>query len=166
MKPLTPEQEARLIEVRRLRIEGIQAAKKLRNGEAEALYHQALRLHEEVLGETNPAVSESLNQLIYFCARYGEQAETEALIERSLALLRQKPGPKHRGILQTLDGLVSYHHMRAHYDEAECYHKQVLAAREELLGLNHPRIAATLEKYAALLQETGREVEAETLGTV
>lgn len=56
---LTPEQEARLEEVRQLRCDGIKAAKKQQNQEAEILYRQALHLHEQVLGASNPAISDS-----------------------------------------------------------------------------------------------------------
>lgn len=163
MEPLTPEPQKRLAEVWRLRMDGIEAAKKLRNDEAEALYRQALRLHEEVLGETNPAISESLDQLIYFCAHRGEQAETEALVERLLALLRQKPRPEHHGVLRTLDGLAAYHQERGHFAEAEWYYKRVLAAREKLLGPNHPRVATTLKSYAVLLWAFERGTKARAM---
>lgn len=163
MEPLTPEQQERLAEVRRLRYEGIEAAKNQQNDKAETLYRAALNLHEQVLGAANPDISESLGQLIYFCARYGRTAETKALTERALALLRQKPRPEHRGILRTLDGLASHYHERGRFEEAEWYYKRVLAAREELLGPNHPRVAATLERYASLLREMGRRAEAEAM---
>ncbi len=104
MEPLTPEQEERLVEVRRLRIEGIQAAKKLRNDDAEAFYRQALRLHEDTLGQDDPGIADSLCALVYEFGRHGRHAEAESLIARSLALLHQKPVPKYRGILGTLDG--------------------------------------------------------------
>lgn len=122
-------------------MEGIKAAKARHNDDAEALYRQALRLHEEVLGAGNPAISESLNQLIFFCNHCGQRAETEALIEHALSLLRQKPGPEHRGILQELDGLASRCRERRQYEEAEWYYQRVLAARKELLGQNHLRVA-------------------------
>jgi len=157
MGPLTPEQEARLAEVRRLRMDGIKAAKALRDEDAEAFYWQALRLHEEVFGEDDPGLMESLGALIYEFGRHGRHAEAEPLIDRSLLLLRQKPRPEHRGILRTLDGLTKLCCERGDYFEAEQYHRRVLAARKELLGPDHPRVAATSEKYAALLQETGRE---------
>ena len=163
VEELTPEQKARLEEVRRLRYDGIKAAKKLRNDDAEALYWQALRLHERILGMEDSRIAESLNQIIFFYGVQDRRAESEPLIQRSLALLRRKPGPKHRGVLQTLDVLAIRAQRLGHYENATWYYKQVLTAREEFLELNHPRIAATLENYAALLREMGREVEAETL---
>ena len=62
-----------------------------------------------------------------------------------------------------LDRLASLCRERRHFGEAEQYYKQVLAAREELLGPSHPRVAATLEKYAALFREVGQVAEAGTL---
>ena len=56
-----------------------------------------------------------------------------------------------------LDRLASLCRERRHFGEAEQYYKQVLAAREKLLGSSHPRVAATRERYAALLQAMVRE---------
>jgi len=162
MDPLTPEQEARLAEVRNLRLEGIQSVKRLQDENAEALYWQALRLHEQVLGVEDPRIAESLNQIVFFYGDQDRRAEAEPLIQRSLALLRRKPGPKHRGVLQTLDVLAVCAQQLGHYEEAEWYYKQVLTARDEFLEPNHPRMAATLERYAALLREMGRGAEAES----
>ena len=78
MESLTPEQQEGLAEVRRLRMEGIKAAKKLRNDDAEALYRQSLQLHEQVLGETHPALSESLGQLVFFCGRHARHFGSRA----------------------------------------------------------------------------------------
>lgn len=156
-------QEAQLAEVRRLRLEGIKAAKDRREADAEALYWQALRLHEQILGTEDPRVAESLNQIIFFCGIHKSRVEAEPLIQRSLALVRQNPGPKKRSVLQTLDMLAIRAQHLGHYEEAEWYYKQVLTAREEFLEPNHPRMAATLEGYAALLREMGRGAEAETL---
>ncbi len=159
---LTPEQEARLEEARRLRYDGIKAAKKQQNQEAEILYRQALHLHEQVLGASNPAIADSLNQLIFFCARSGQNADAKVLIERALALLGQKPGPKYRGILRMLNGLARYYHERGNNEQAEWCYKHVLAAREEMLGPTHPSVAATLTQYAEILwaQERMSEVNA------
>ncbi len=38
--------------------------------------------------------------------------------------------------------------------------KRALAIREEALGPEHPHVAQSLENYAALLRETGRDAEA------
>lgn len=159
----TLEEEARLEEARRLRYDGIKAAKKQQNQEAEILYRQALHLHEQVLGASNPAISDSLNQLIYFCARSGQDAEAKALIERALALLRQRPKPQYRDILRTLNGLVTYYQERGSNGQAEWCCKQVLLARKELLGPHHPSVAAALAKYAELLRAQGRLQEANAL---
>jgi Tetratricopeptide repeat len=38
--------------------------------------------------------------------------------------------------------------------------RRALTIREQILGARHPALAATLEAYADLLRETGREAEA------
>ncbi len=163
MEMLTPEQQEQLAKVWRLRMEGIKSAKKLQNDEAEALYWQALRLHEEVLGEENPGIAESLNQLVFFYSTQDRRVEAAVLLQRSLALLRRKPGPEQRRILQTLDVLAIRAQQLERYEDAEAYFKQVLIAREDLLGLNHLRVAGTLEKYADLLHQMGHEARARAM---
>lgn len=160
---LTPEQEVRIEEVRQIRYSGIKAAKKQQNQEAEILYRQALHLHEEILGASNPAISDSLNQLIFFCAHSEQNAEAKVLIERALVLLRQKPRPAYRGILRTLNGLARYYHERGSSELAEWCCKQVLSAREDLLGPSHPSVAVTLSQYAELLRAQDRIMEANAL---
>lgn len=160
---ITQKQKDCLAEVRALRLEGIRLAKELKNTEAEALYWQAFRLHEEVLGSDNPAIAESLNQIIFFYGSQWRRIEAEPLIRRSFALLQQKPGPKHRGVLQTLDALASHAYRLEQFEDAKAYYKQVLEMREELLGVSHPRVAATQEKYATLLRQLGDRDEAAML---
>jgi hypothetical protein len=157
------DQTDRLAEVRALRTRGIQCAKKLQNEQAEALYWQAFRLHEKVLGPNDPTIAESLNQIIFFYGIQWRRTEVEPLVERSLTLLRQQRASKHKGVLQTLDSLASHACSLAHYDDAKWYYEQVLKARQELLGPNHPRVAGTLEKYAKMLHGLKREDEAQSL---
>ena len=157
------DQNERLAEVRALRMQGIRCAKTLQNEQAEALYRQAFQLHEKVLDPNDPAIAESLNQIIFFLGTQWRRTEAEPLVARSLAFLRRKPRPEHRGILQALDSLASHAHQLAHYADAEAYYKQALEARRELLGPDHPRTAGTLEKYAMLLRQLERKDEAQNL---
>ncbi len=157
------DQAKRLAEVRALRMQGIECAKKRQHEQAETLYWQAFRLHEEVLGPNDPAIAESLNQIIFFYGTQWRRTGAEPLVERSLALLRQQKASKHGGILQTLDSLASHACSLARYADAEWYYEQVLEARQELLGPDHPRTAGTLEKYAMLLRRLERKDEAQNL---
>lgn len=157
------DQTERLAEVRALRTRGLICAKGLQNEQAEVLYWQAFRLHEEVLGPDDPVITESLNQIIFFLGTQWRRTEAEPLIVRSLTLLRRQFGSKHGGILRTLDALASHAHRLAHFADAEWYFKQVLEARQELLGTDHPRTAGTLEKYALLLRQLEHEDEAQNL---
>ena len=157
------DQTERLAEVRALRTQGILHAKGRRNEQAEAFYWQAFRLHEEILGSNDPAIAESLNQIIFFLGTQWRRTEAAPLIVRSLALLRQQKASKHGGILQTLDSLASHACSLARYADAEWYYEQVLEARQELLGPNHSRTAGTLEQYAKMLRELEREDQAQAL---
>ncbi len=46
------------------------------------------------------------------------------------------------------------------YAEAEPLFKRALAIMERAFGPGHPHVAVSLENYAALLRETGRNTEA------
>ena len=155
------DQTERLAEVRALRTQGIRHATKLKNEQAEALYWQAFQLHEEVLGPNNPAIAESLNQIIFFYGTHWRRPEAEPLIMRSLALLRQQKASKHGGVLKTLDVLATHACSLAHYADAEWYYKQVLEARQELLGPDHPRTLGTTETLAATISQR-QKAEANT----
>jgi len=58
---------------------------------------------------------------------------------------------------ETLVALGNTFATQKKFAEAETYYRRALASREEVLGREHPAVAPILEKYAALMAETGRE---------
>lgn len=60
----------------------------------------------------------------------------------------------------TLNNLASLNRKQGNYTEAESLYKRSLAIWERILGLEHLHVAVSLEKYASLLREAGRNTEA------
>ncbi len=63
----------------------------------------------------------------------------------------------------TLYSLASVDRAQGRYAEAEPLYKRALAVREKELRPDHPFVATSLENYAALLRDVGRNAEADTL---
>ena len=57
---------------------------------------------------------------------------------------------EHLGVLYTTQGKVK---------KAEAHLQRALAIRRKMLGQSHPLVAQSLDNYAALLLQTGRETE-------
>jgi hypothetical protein len=53
--------------------------------------------------------------------------------------------------------------MQGKYADAESNLQQALGIREQKFGTENPKVASTLESYAALLRELGRNSEAEVM---
>ncbi len=60
----------------------------------------------------------------------------------------------------TLNDLALTYFRHGKYAEAEPMHMQALAIRRKTLGAGHPLVAQSLEHYAVLMTDTGRDAEA------
>ncbi len=63
----------------------------------------------------------------------------------------------------TLNNLATLNRKQGKYNKAESLYKRSLAIWERILGPEHPHVAASLETYASLLRETGRNTGADML---
>jgi tetratricopeptide (TPR) repeat protein len=63
----------------------------------------------------------------------------------------------------TLNNLASLNRKYVNYTKAESLYKRSLVIWERILGPEHPHVAVSLEKYASLLREAGRNPEAARL---
>ncbi len=60
----------------------------------------------------------------------------------------------------SLNNLAELYRAQGKYAEAEPHYQRALVIREKALGPEHPQVAQSLENYATLLRETGRNTEA------
>jgi tetratricopeptide (TPR) repeat protein len=65
-----------------------------------------LTIREQVLGESHPAVGESLNNLALVYENQRKYGEAEELYKRALAVRKQALGTSHPAVGQTLNNLI------------------------------------------------------------
>ena len=65
----------------------------------------------------------------------------------------------------SLNNLAVLYGDQSKYHLAEPLYERALAIKEKAFGAQHPNVATSLENYAALLRETGREAEVEKMQT-
>ncbi len=66
-------------------------------------------------------------------------------------------------LLSSLYSLASFYHDRKEYDKAANQYQRALHIKERISGPNHPDVAAILKRYARVLQEAKRPIQAANL---
>jgi tetratricopeptide (TPR) repeat protein len=140
---------------------------------AAAMHGKALALRKKHLGDENPEVAASLNDLgiAYYgqsLARNDKRKLTESADahRQSLAMRRRLFGEKHPDIATSLNNLAeSLRKQRgeANFAEAEKLHRESLAMRRELFGGEHLAVAASLHELGIMLRHLRKFSEGETL---
>jgi tetratricopeptide (TPR) repeat protein len=72
-------------------------------------------------------------------------------------------GAEHPDVAASLDHLGVLYTAHGKFKAAESHHKRAIAIRRKALGPGHLLVAQSLENYADLLAQTGRETEAKRL---
>lgn len=140
-----------------------QSAVLLARGElddAEARIRDALALHRETLGSTDPEVAEDLDRLAMVLRQRGDLDGLEAAVRESLAIRRAAFGERHEKVADSLNNLAVVLRERTDYTGAEEHYRRALDIRLAELGRRHPDTADTLNNLAALLYFQGRWGEA------
>ncbi len=75
----------------------------------------------------------------------------------------QKLGPGNPLLLSSVYSLANYYHDHKEYDKAANQYQHALEIKEQISGPNHPDIAAILQRYARVLQDANRPIEAANL---
>lgn len=66
-------------------------------------------------------------------------------------------------LLSSVYSLANYYHDRKEYDKAAAQYQRALDIKEHSSGPNHPDIATILQRYARVLQDAKRPIEAANL---
>ena len=91
----------------------------------------------------------------------GRYAEAEKVFLAAIA--ETSFGPRDMRLAKGLNNLGALYSTQRKYAVAEPLFKRSLSISEKALGPEHPYVADSLENYARLLRETGREGEAHRL---
>ncbi len=131
--------------------------------DAEPLVRDALEIRRALAGPRDPLVARSLNALGTVQQALGRQDQALQSYEEALGILRE------RGQIQSAEAGSVYHNIANVYRDRQDYDKGVPAAREALrirravLGADAPQVAASVTTLGQLLDNHGKDAEAEVL---
>jgi tetratricopeptide (TPR) repeat protein len=86
--------------------------------EAEPLYQQALRIHEQVLGPEHPTVAYQLRGLAGLYQMQKKYVEAESSFQRTLRIREQTIGPEHPLTVETRTAYARFLRQMGRTDEA------------------------------------------------
>ncbi len=155
--------KGKLAEASRLTQQVLELEQKGKYSEAIPLAKRALGIVQQVLGEEDPHVATSLNNLALLYQSQGRYQEAETLYQQSLQLFKRLLGEEHPQVATSLNNLGGIYESQGRYQEAETLYEQALQLRKRLLGQEHPSVATSLNNLAALYESQGRYQEAEPL---
>jgi eukaryotic-like serine/threonine-protein kinase len=128
---------------------------------AESHLRSALETRERLLGENDPDVASSLNDLGALFWKQGDYKEAEPLLRRALASHRNVPGGDLPDVALDLSNLGLLLKDQGNYAAAESLYRESLALRRQVFGEENVEVAGSLDNLAGLLQARGRFAEAE-----
>jgi tetratricopeptide (TPR) repeat protein len=133
--------------------------------EAENKYLEALDIRRNLkgLGESNPDVAISLNNLGLLYADQGRLDEAKSHYEQALLIQKSLFGETNLDIATTLNNLALLFYSQHNLLEAEKSLEATLKIRQKLLGKNHPDVAGSLNNLAGIYKAQGRFAEAKPL---
>ena len=131
--------------------------------DAEPLYVKVLELRKQQLGEENPDIALSLNNLAVLYYSQGHYNDAEPLYLQALERRKQLLGEEHPDVASSLNNLATLYNSQGRYSEAEPLLVQALKLRKRLLGEEHLDIAKSLNDLAFLYFSQGCYSEAEPL---
>ena len=129
--------------------------------EAEALYRQALKSIQTLLGPNHRAmasVSAATASLLLDQKRY---TEAEVLYRQALAVYEQTAGGNGLEVAAVLDRLAEICQIRGLSEEAETVLKRALTIREQNLATEDPETLRSLRALLQFYQSRGRAAEAQ-----
>lgn len=131
--------------------------------EVELLYHRALAIVKQVLGEEHPITAAGLMILAMLYQEQGKYGEAEPLYQRALSIREQSLGSQHPDTLLSLSNLALFYLNLGKVAEAEPLLQRILTIKEQLAGPQHLDTVGGLYDLAFLYQSQGRFEEAEPL---
>lgn len=131
-------------------------------GPARELIEEGLRLRRETLGQSHPAVAESLLNLVFLRGELEGKASTEPLLREVLEIQRRNGWTETLEHAEALGNLGAIHQERGDYGEAERLYRESLALKRRL-GSEDQDVARSLANLANVLHVQGELEQAERL---
>ena len=117
----------------------------------------------EMLGEENPSILASMNNLALVLNKQGKYEEAEAMHRQGLELSEKVLGKEHPNTLTSMNNLAEVLSKQGKYEEAEAIHRQKLGLSEKVLGKEHPNTLASMNNLAEVLRNQGKYEEVEAM---
>jgi len=131
--------------------------------EAEQLYRRSLKIRERQEGLNHPDVAATLNNLAGLEAVQGNYDAAQLLLERALAIREAALGNEHVLTAESLNNLALLYAAQGNAEAAEPLYQRALSILERTDKPRKGELDRVLDNYAALLHETGRDTEADSL---
>jgi tetratricopeptide (TPR) repeat protein len=131
--------------------------------EAEALYRRALEIREREDGPNHPDVAVVLNNLAGLKAAQGNYDAARPLLERALKIRQTALGTHDMRTAESMSNLALLYAAQGNAAAAEPLYQQALAILDKPDESQRGDLDRVLDNYAALLHDTGRDVEADKL---
>ncbi|MCH9646645.1 MAG: serine/threonine-protein kinase [Deltaproteobacteria bacterium] len=131
--------------------------------EAVAVYRQALALQRAILGERNPSIATTLNNLGVALRRLDRMDEASEALQETLSIQQEHLGQEHPRVIATLNNLGGVAEARDQPEQARDYFQRALSLLLETSGPDHPRVLLLRTRILAARLRLGepRAVEEE-----
>jgi eukaryotic-like serine/threonine-protein kinase len=126
-----------------------------RAAESEQETRRALAIWKQLLGEDNPYLAISYNNLGETLQTEKKYEEAAAMIERAVALDEKGLGPEDQDVGSDLNNLGLVYMALKRYPDAEKTFERAVAIRRKALGNDSPVLASTLAAYGQALYANG-----------
>lgn len=115
------------------------------------------------MGEDDPGVAATLNNLAVLHGKRGLYQEAEPLCKRALAIREKKYGPNHPDVAKQLNNLALLCVNLGKFDEVNQYYSRAIDIYEKALGPNDPMVYKTKNNLASALCKQCEYKKAEAL---
>jgi tetratricopeptide (TPR) repeat protein/tRNA A-37 threonylcarbamoyl transferase component Bud32 len=131
--------------------------------QAETQLRAALATQRAVLGEVDPDVAQTLQDLASTLWFKGNLEEAEPMFRECLDLRRELYGPEHEKVARSMNDLAACLNSRDKHEEAEQIYRQSLSMRQRLWRDRHELVAQGKNNLGTCLMDQKRFEEAEVL---
>jgi eukaryotic-like serine/threonine-protein kinase len=121
----------------------------------QALYEEALAIHESLPGPPSDDMTAALNGLGLVHRRAGRLDEAKAFLERAVQHRERVLGPDAALLGATLNNLGLVYNTRGDTAQARATLERALAIHQKHHGTNHPLVAVTLSNLADVIRVQG-----------